>query len=62
MLAELATHVIGVDTHTAAVEASSNGGVAGIETAHAGTEGYEALVEFADLHSRPPTAGTGPPK
>ncbi|MGH8914210.1 MAG: IS110 family transposase, partial [Acidimicrobiia bacterium] len=55
MLAELATHVIGVDTHkdthTAAVVASSTGGVAGIETAHAATEGYEALVEFADLHS-----------
>ncbi len=55
MLAELVGHVVGVDTHkdthTAAVVASATGGVAGTETAHANTAGYEALVEFADLHS-----------
>lgn len=55
MLAQLVVHVIGVDTHkdthTAAVVASATGGVEGIETAHATADGYEALVEFADLHS-----------
>lgn len=55
MLAELVAHVIGVDTHkdthTAAVVASTTGGVEGIETALAAADGYEALVEFADLYS-----------
>jgi transposase len=55
LLAELVTHVIGVDTHkdthTAAAVASKTGGVAGIETAKTATTGYEALIEFADLHS-----------
>lgn len=57
MLAELVGHVIGVDTHkdthTAAVVASGTGAVTGTETAPARTTGYEALVEFADLHSDP---------
>ena len=55
MLAELVGHVVGVDTHkdthTAAVVASATGGVAGAETVAASSDGYEALVEFADPHS-----------
>jgi transposase len=55
LLAELVAHVIGVDTHkdthTAAVVASTTGGVEDIEIAPAAADGYEALVEFADLYS-----------
>jgi transposase len=55
LLAELVVHVIGVDTHkdthTAAVIAAATGGVEGIESARAASDGYEALVEFADLYS-----------
>ena len=55
MLAELVSHVIGVDTHkdthTAAVVSAPTGAVEGVETARATRDGYESLVEFADVHS-----------
>lgn len=55
MLAELVSHVIGVDTHkdthTAAAVSARTGGVEGMHTAPAHRRGYEALFEFADARS-----------
>jgi transposase len=57
-LAELVSHVIGVDTHkhthTAAVVDAATGGAVPVEQATADRGGYEALVDYADMHS---TAG-----
>jgi transposase len=57
VLAELVSHVVGVDTHTdthtGAVLNARTGGVEGTETVPADRRGYEALVEFADVHSAP---------
>src|SRR5690348_17146220 len=56
-LAEMVSHVIGVDTHkdthTAAVVTAVTGGVDHTEAVHANRDGYEALVELADRYSGP---------
>jgi transposase len=55
VLAELVSHVIGVDTHkdthTGAVVCARTGGVEATETVPAAQRGYESLLEFADAHS-----------
>lgn len=55
LLGELVSHVIGVDTHrdthTGAVLVASTGAVLAIETTPAAEDGYEALVELAEMHS-----------
>jgi transposase len=57
-LAELVSHVIGVDTHkhthTAAVVDARTGGAHPAEEAPATRDGYDALIDYADMHS---TAG-----
>jgi transposase len=54
-LADLVTHVIGVDTHkdthTAAAVTAATGAVEQVETAAACRDGYEVLVELADAYS-----------
>jgi transposase len=56
-LAEMVSHVIGVDTHkhthTAAVVTAMTGGVEQTEEVHANRDGYEALVEVADRYCGP---------
>jgi hypothetical protein len=52
-LAEMVSHVIGVDTHTAAVVIAMSGGVEATETVPAIVDGYELLVDLADRFSVP---------
>jgi transposase len=56
-LAELVSHVIGVDTHkdthTGAVVIALSGGTEAIETVPANRVGYESLLEMADSHADP---------
>jgi transposase len=56
-LAEMASHVVGVDTHkdthTAAVVAAMSGGIEATETVPATRDGYESLLDLADRFSGP---------
>lgn len=56
-LAEMVSHVVGVDTHkdthTAAVVTARHSGVETTETVPANRDGYESLVDLADRYAEP---------